>query len=259
MKFLTAAWRKQKPLPALLVEKPLVENTQQAIEMVTRMEAEGYEKTHCISCGYLFRESPALEASLDYIQKNNLTIQKVRTVWQKLRDTNRPSAGVHIDEATHPVDALVNYIFPILGLPTDDIRLQVTNREYSRSIVNQQLQDKFYGKEHVPLAAVDYNMQIGAINVTAHSSFKEAPQRREIWLECSDGKTVKVAFDIQKSDTLTVYENKQEIYFTKFSEPNKLLLEWNTFLDHLHRVKEGGGMLDPSQKSLLSNMLCATL
>src|SRR5271170_2295395 len=51
-----------KKFPALFVEKPLVENLGQATEIVTFLEQLGYGKTTAFTCGYLFRESPALEA-----------------------------------------------------------------------------------------------------------------------------------------------------------------------------------------------------
>jgi predicted dehydrogenase len=216
--------------PALFIEKPLVENTTQAKETVNFLYKMGYGSTLPFTCGYLFRESPALDKCIKYIQENGLKIQKVRTVWQKLRDTKRPSAGVHIDEATHPVDVLINYLFPVLGLSNKDITLKISKRDYSKSIVNQELQAKFYGSDHVPLATVDYLLSVGGIPIEGHSSFMEGPQRREIWLKCDKDTDLKIAFDDNKTDNFTINISGKNAGYYEFKDPNKLMLEWKTFL-----------------------------
>ncbi len=223
--------KENKPFPALFVEKPLVETTQQAETIIQSLQSKGFGKTVPFTCGYLFRESPALDEAIKYFKDKSLNILKVRTIWQKLRDTKRPSAGVHIDEATHPIDVLVNYLFPVLGLPNQKVSLKVLKREYSKTIVNEALQAKFYGPEHIPLATVDYTLTVGDISIEGHSSFKEAPQRREIWLECDKNTLIKIAFDDNKADSFTAYISGKEADSRLFKEPNKLLLEWQTFLN----------------------------
>ena len=147
-----------------------------------------------------------------------------------MRDTKRPSAGVHIDEATHPVDVLLNYLFPVLGLSTKNVALTVSKREYSKSIANPELQAKFYGEDHVPLAMVDYKLSVDGILIEGHSSFMEAPQRREIWLTCDKDVELRVAFDDNKTDHFTIFVQGKQQGFEEFKDPNKLLLEWQTFL-----------------------------
>lgn len=241
--FKQSAYRDVK-LPALFAEKPLVENSQQAQEIITKLDEAGYGKTIPFNCGYLFRESPALDRCISYIKEHHLTIEKIKTVWQKMRDTRRPSAGVHIDEATHPVDVLVNYLFPVLNLPHDKIKLIVSSREYSRSIVNEELQTKLYGINHIPLASVDYDLTIGNVPVECHSSFMRAPQQREIWLDCEHHITLKVSFDEKNADHFMVYQNGAEIVSAHFEKPNKLFLEWLTFLDSI----KGGTFCKASPK-----------
>lgn len=237
-----------KKLPALFAEKPLVENTLQAMEVVKRLEEAGYGKKIPFTCGYIFRESPALDACLKYIQDNQLQIEKIETVWQKLRVPSRPSAGVHIDEATHPVDILLNYIFPTLGLSNNELKLKVLLRDYARTIVDEKLQDSLYGSDHIPLATVDYTMNIGGIPVKAHSSFNEAPQRREILIDCGNEMTLKVSFDDQKSDTFTVFVSGETVLCTPFKDPNKLMLEWETFLQNYRQLNDPANAIAPSPK-----------
>lgn len=228
--FTQCAYRGLKP-PALFVEKPLVENCGQAEEIIETLHSYGYGKDIPFTCGYLFRDSPALDRCFGYINDDHFQIDEIQTIWQKLRDTKRPSAGVHIDEATHPVDILVNYLFHILELPRDQITLTVHDRKSSLSIVNPELQKKFYGPDHIPLAAVDYEMNIGAIPVKCHSSFMEAPQRREIWLKnINQSKTIVVSFDEKNADHFIVLQDGNEILRETFDKPNKLLLEWKAWL-----------------------------
>ena len=226
--------RQSSKLPAMFVEKPLVANTVEAEVMVKSMEKAGYGTTIPFTCGYIFRESPALEACLKYIQDNGMKIEEIETVWQKLRVPTRPSAGVHIDEATHPVDVLF-YILLSLGMPCDNVSLKVLKREYARSIVDENLQAALYGPDHVPLATVDYEIKIGDILVKAHSSFNEAPQRRELWFNCGNDVKLKVACDIQNTDVFTVYVSGNEVLCQPFKNPNKLLREWETFLQNSSR------------------------
>src|ERR1700722_8798619 len=106
----------------ILIEKPLVANSKEG----TTIQQLYSQYTGCISSGYLFRQSPIIAAGIQYLKENELTIKKVNTIWQKDRlekGPPRPSEGVHIDEATHPADLIINCILPQAGIQADWVTL----------------------------------------------------------------------------------------------------------------------------------------
>ncbi len=224
----------QSSPPDLFVEKPLVESSQELSTLLPLLRAKGYEKNRNIVCGYLFRYSPALNDAIAYLRSEHLQIQDIKVIWQKERPPTRPSAGVHIDEATHPIDLVVHYLLRELGLPREPLTLQVTSTAYNSRIVDVAQQNILYAnnpEKIVPLAEVSFQMQIGKIPLTAYSSFIKAPQKREVLLTCQNNTQVRIFFDEQQSDGWEVTKNGNTIKREVAKNPNKLLLEWRAFLE----------------------------
>ncbi|MBS0615717.1 MAG: Gfo/Idh/MocA family oxidoreductase [Verrucomicrobia bacterium] len=219
--------------PDLFVEKPLVESSQELSALLPMLQGKGYEKNKNLVCGYLFRYSPALNDAIAYLKAHHLEVKDIQVIWQKERPPTRPSAGVHIDEATHPVDLVVHYLLRELGLPIDPITLNVTSTAYNSRIVDEAQQRILYAnnpEKIVPLAEVSFEMQIGKIPLKAYSSFIKAPQKREVVLSCSNNTSVRIYFDEQQSDGWVVTQGGQVIQQEVYKNPNKLLLEWKAFL-----------------------------
>lgn len=224
-------------LPALFVEKPLVETAKQAQEMAQVLKEKNYGKEIPITCGYLFRNTPIINQSIDYINQNQLKLEKVTVQWQKQRAPTRPSAGVHIDEATHPVDLVLNRIFPALGIASQPLTITCFKRLYDISIVDEKQQKVLYVNEPdklIPLALVEYEIKTPEISIQSFSSFATAPQVREITLHCSDNVSVKLIYDKDQTDFLEIISPTQKELMLQVKKPNKLLEEWRAFLDYYH-------------------------
>jgi predicted dehydrogenase len=219
------------PDAALFVEKPLAANSSEAEQLLPRLQHT------VVNCGYLFRESPAVEAAIRYIKEHSLVLEKIDTVWQKNRMEKgpaRPSAGVHIDEATHPID-LVLAMLRELGYKTDDATIEeATNRRESEvgiAIVDRAMQNALYADEPDkldPIAEVTYRLRAAGIPIEGFSSFAKGPQKREIALTCTEGTMVRLRFDSGNADHLEIGST-----VLTFPAPNKLLSEWRTFLQYV--------------------------
>ncbi len=224
-------------LPALLVEKPLVETAKQARELALVLKEKKYEREIPITCGYLFRNSPIINQSIDYIHQNRLKLEKVTVQWQKQRAPTRPSAGVHIDEATHPVDLVLNRIFPALGIASEPLSITCFKRDYNISIVDEKQQKALYVNEPdklIPLALVEYEIKTPTISIQSFSSFATPPQVREITLHCSNSTALKLVYDKEQTDYLEIISPTQNKIMLLLKKPNKLLEEWRAFLDYYH-------------------------
>jgi predicted dehydrogenase len=223
----------QEKLPALFIEKPLVETSAQ----MKRLSAELKDYPAPITCGYLFRYSPIIDKAICYIKLHHLKIEHIQVRWQKKRVPTRPSAGVHIDEATHPVDLILNRLFPALGIPSEPLLLTCLSRKYDDSIVDQSLQKSFYPEKVVPLAEVAFEMRTPEVAISVLSSFLQPPQIREIVLHCSSNAEIKLNFDKDQTDQLSITSSFHPPILDVALKPNKLLIEWQAFLDYYQTRK----------------------
>lgn len=222
------------PQMAIFIEKPLAPSSAEAEEAIKMLEGRK------VTCGYLFRESPAAQAAIDHVKQCQLTVERVRTVWQKNRMEKgppRPSEGVHIDEATHPIDLIVNGILPQLGYPVGDITIESVSAKRESQvgipIVDRKMQESLYANDPDkldPVAEVEYCLRVGEIPIEGFSSFAKGPQIREITLECSQQVTLTMRFDHQGGDELEIATSGVKNILS-FPAPNKLLAEWRTFLN----------------------------
>ena len=221
----------------ILVEKPLVANSKEGA-VIKKLYSE---HIGCLSSGYLFRQSPIVSAGINYLNEHSLAIKSIRTVWQKDRlqkGPPRPSEGVHIDEATHPLDLIVNCILPQVGVQADGVtilRSSCKKQSEVGQIVDQNKQEELYADDPSkldPVAEVEYEIDVAGIRVIGLSSFVRAPQRREITIECNDGTTLCFEFDLSAGDCLSkIEENKERVCLCE-QKVDKLMLEWESFLNY---------------------------
>ncbi len=218
---------------AILVEKPLTATSAQAEEIIPSL------KNRVVSCGYLFRESPAVEEAIEYLRGH--PISKIQTIWQKNRMEKgppRPSEGVHIDEATHPIDLVMSDILPRLGYTEKVVLEKWSSKRESEvgiSIVDRKMQEALYADEPSkldPVAEVEALLRVGTIPIVTFSSFAKGPQRREIQITCTDGVRLVVRFDEKGKDWL-----ETPIGVKSYPAGMKLLDEWRTFL-HTYETGE---------------------
>ncbi len=218
--------------PALFVEKPLVETSAQTDEIMTFLK----DRQSVLTSGYLFRHSPIVGYAINYLNSHHFTVEKIQVRWQKKRAPTRPSAGVHIDEATHPVDLILNQLLPALDIPNQPISIQCLSRKYNDSIVDQAQQALLYQENHeklIPLAEVEFEIFTPTLPIRVFSSFLQPPQIREIVLHCSSETTLLLNFDKDQTDQLEI-RSAQGMETIVFEKPNKLLTEWRAFLDYYH-------------------------
>ncbi|MBS0604596.1 MAG: Gfo/Idh/MocA family oxidoreductase [Verrucomicrobia bacterium] len=230
------SFQRQRP-PALFIEKPLVETSQQALQLASQLQEFGYGNHLPIACGYLFRNSPIVNKAIDHIKTHALRIEEIEVRWQKKRVPSRPSAGVHIDEATHPVDLILNRILPALKLPSTPLSLICLSRQYDDSIIDIEQQRHLYPnlpEMLIPLAQVVFEIRTPTIPIHVFSSFIQPPQIREILLKCSNGAQLAMNFDIEQNDRLEVRTPLREASVFIAEKPNKLLIEWRDFLEYYH-------------------------
>ena len=148
LKNVNALSKKYEKVAHILVEKPLVANSREG-EIIQKLYAE---HKGCISSGYLFRQSPIISAGITYFNEYALTVKRILTVWQKNRMQKgppRPSEGVHIDEATHPIDLIVNCILPQLGIREESVtilRASCKRQSEVGQIVDQKKQEELYAR-----------------------------------------------------------------------------------------------------------------
>jgi predicted dehydrogenase len=229
--------------PHILMEKPLVANGKQAVEAKQLLEKYPGK----MSGGYLFRQSPIVADAVEYMKKEGCTIQKVTTLWQKdrvLKGPVRPSEGVHIDEATHPADLIINCILPQMGIDADSVT--ILDSSYKRQsvvgpIVDQKKQEELYKDEPEkldPVAEVSYSLDVGGIPVSGFSSFKKGPQRREIEITLSDQSTLFLEFDVAGYDRLYRLEGMKGKTLISEHKCDKLMLEWEAFLEYCETGKK---------------------
>lgn len=226
---------KKEKLPALFIEKPLVETSEQARELIQILENEGYPKHHPIICGYLFRFSPIVEEAIRYVKHHNLTIEGIEVRWQKQRVPTRPSAGVHMDEATHPIDLILNFLLPELGIAAKPVSLSCLSRKWDASIIDKKQQQSLYADQPeklLPLAEVEFEMNIANLTIHSLSSFMRPPQIREVALNCSRDTKIVLSYDKDQTDQLMISKGNNTLITKIIERPNKLLTEWRAFIDY---------------------------
>jgi predicted dehydrogenase len=225
---------KGKKAPALFIEKPLVETSAQATQWLE--ELQNYPAP--LFCGYQFRYSPALDGAVKFINEHNLKIENIQAVWQKKRVPSRASAGVHIDEATHPIDLILNHLLPSVGMANDPVSVVCNSRKYDDSFIDKEQQALLYPGQPdklIPLAEVAFVLQTPDMAISVFSSFIQGPQVREMTLQCSSDIIVTVSFDKNKGDHLTISRpphTSRTLSIGTHNDVNKLYNEWDDFLKY---------------------------
>jgi predicted dehydrogenase len=240
-----------KKAPALFIEKPLVETSAQAEECLQLL----HNYPAPITCGYQFRNSPIVDKAVRYIKDHNLNVENIQAVWQKKRLPTRPTAGVHIDEATHPVDLILNYLLPAFGLANEPISLLCHSRKYDDSFFDKEQQAALYPgqpEKLLPLAEVGFEIQTPDIDISVFSSFVQAPQVREIILHCSSNTKVKLSFDKDQADQISITSSSHRPIMETFENPNKVLLEWQAFLQYYQTGKPS--RTNPTLQDMVSDI-----
>ena len=213
------------------IEKSFVENIEKAQQLAEQM------KTRNVAFGFLIRQSPAIKSAIEYINQHHLSISSVDICWQKKRLPTRPSAGVHIDEACHSIDATLSYILPETNSCDKNSTITVNNleRTYSNEIIDVLAQQNLYGKDGLlPMAEVRYEMLVNGIQVRGLSSFLKSPQKRTITLHTKENTDLKLIFDKEingiKGDHLHVSTNSEE-FTMNYPCVNKVKKMWEEFLE----------------------------
>jgi predicted dehydrogenase len=226
-----------KNLTHVLVEKPLAANSKEG-KAVQELYSE---HRGCLSSGYLFRQSPIISVGIGDLKRNALEVTSIHAIWQKDRVQKgppRPSEGVHIDEATHPIDLVVNCILPQLGIQVDGVtilRSSCKRQSEVGQIVDQEKQQELYADDPSkldPVAEVEYELNVGGVPFTGLASFVRTPQRRELTLKCNDGTTFFFEFDTLNGDRLSKTSSSGERACLCEQKTDKLMLEWEAFLNY---------------------------
>jgi len=224
-----------KKAPALFIEKPLVETSAQAEQCLEQLQ--NYPAP--LTCGYQFRNSPTVKSAIKFINENNLKIENIRAVWQKKRLPTRPSAGVHLDEATHPIDLILNHLLPAVGMVNEPVSLVCHSRKYDDTMIDKQQQAMLYPyqpEQLLPLAEVAFEIQTPDTDISVFSSFIRAPQVRELTLHCSSDIIMKLNFDMNQTDQISIsrppHTSFRTLSIESHQQPNKLLYEWHDFLQY---------------------------
>jgi predicted dehydrogenase len=189
------------PLPALFIEKPIVASKEQALKLQVLLAEHGYPAKQELMCGYLLRESPAVEKLIQKIITDRETVSSVAITWQKQRKPDRASAGVIQDEATHSLD-LVQYILKRLGIEPVAHSINILSATRTRSIVNTVEQDQLYTEtdpNRNPFAEINYALNFGDVKVTGLSTFMQGPQERSISFTTKN-RSYKLVFDKKGQD-----------------------------------------------------------
>ncbi|MEC7839593.1 MAG: Gfo/Idh/MocA family oxidoreductase [Chlamydiota bacterium] len=215
------------------IEKSFVENVDQAKCLANRLSQSA------VGFGFLIRQSPAIKAAIEYINKHQLKVEKVGVVWKKKRQPTRPSAGVHIDEACHSIDALLHYILPSIGACEFDstVSIKPIKTKYSNKIIDKVAQEKIYGKSFSkPMAEVSYNIEVNGIQIKGLSSFIKGPVERKITIDTMDKTRVEILFDKEveglKGDHIRVNKGTEQLISRSFSNINRVKSEWEEFLNY---------------------------
>lgn len=223
--------------PALFIEKPIVENTQDAEHLLRELQNAGYGTNHPVACAYLLRFSPATEAAISAINEHGLRIEEIRVQWQKNRKPTRPSPGVHIDETTHAIDTALSYILPAVGQKPRTITLTRADATRGDTFIDKEAQQNLYAgtpDKLTPIGELQYRFDVDGMAVSGLSSFMRGPKERNITLYTNKG-PLKIIFDKDNTDQLdsdidgigsTVYD------MTKLHR-GRVYAEWNAFLNYV--------------------------
>ena len=231
-------FEKKSSYPSLFIEKPIVETLEEALAIKRKFDSINFFDTAVCSCGYLIRFSKALKGALEYIQSQKAAIKSFDVVWQKKREPIRPSAGIHIDETTHAVDVIINYILPRLGIAVQ--KITITNLEpiYSLEIVDPIIQKKLYGNmSAVPMAQLSYNLLINNIPLQGFSSFIQSPMKRTIQIYLHNGDYMCVHFDKEGYDVIEI-NGVIKGTFSCLGKHGRVYLEWKSFLEYYSTKKK---------------------
>lgn len=230
--------------PALFIEKPITETLEDAHSIINKLKIYGYGTKIPIDFGYLIRHSPAVKKAVEYINDKKLKIKGFEVKWKKKRAPLRPSPGVHIDETTHAIDIILNYILPMTGNKIYNVSLNHLKRKYSRAFIDLEKQKKIYGDSKMnPIGEIEYKAVCGNFPVNGLSSFIREPFNRYIRINCNEC-FINIYFDYDKTDSFQVLGKlKKEIivsenYFMGKITSGKIYLEWDSFLRYFDENKK---------------------
>lgn len=230
--------------PALFVEKPIAGTSEDAAECAAKLKELGYESGIPVAFAYLIRHSPALKKAVEFAKERRVRPASFSVVWQKKRKPLRPSPGVHIDETTHAIDAIVSYFLPSAGIAADEITLQEARPSYSSSVIDTEKQLKLYkGDKSMlePMAEISYKMMCSGIPIEGISSFMREPFERTIHMIFENSCMARIGFDSSGKDSFVLLRDGKSssasFYNTGKEKTSKVYLQWDSFLKYCETGK----------------------